>query len=247
MSSPLGYIPEWPLPANVGAFVSYRSGGRSEGPYCSNNLGTHVGDDSAAVAFNRDQLNQHLGIKRPYWLEQVHGTRVVKVAEADHRPQADASIGDRPGEVCAVLTADCLPLLICDRYGYQVAAVHCGWRGLADGIIARALAAFSVQAQDILTYMGPAISSRHYEVGEEVRDALASTVAVQSDSFSHAVSGKPGHYLLDLYAVARAQLTEAGVHQIFGGGRCSFAEADAFFSYRRDGVTGRMASLIWLK
>lgn len=247
MTAPLGYVPEWPAPANIGAFVTYRSGGHSEEPYRSNNLGTHVGDDPRAVARNRKQLKRQLGINEPCWLEQVHGTRVVEVGDSSGIPLADASVSGRQGRVCAVLTADCLPLLICDRFGRQVAAVHGGWRGLAHGIIHRALAAFSAKPQELLVYLGPAISERHYEVGDEVQQALASTLPVERGTFSRPAKNKPGHCLLDLYAVARAQLSAAGVNQIYGGDRCTFAEPDAFFSYRREGTTGRMASLIWLK
>ncbi|MEX1033044.1 MAG: peptidoglycan editing factor PgeF [Cellvibrionaceae bacterium] len=249
-----GFAPAWPAPANVGAFITYRRGGYSPEPYRSNNLGTHVGDDPEAVDRNRQQLSQQLGIAPPCWLEQVHGT---DIAEAGHftthstthsttPPAVDGSFSHRPGMVCAVLTADCLPLLLCDRFGGQVAAVHCGWRGLAGGIIDRILAAFDREAPDLLAYLGPAISQRHYEVGRDVQAALSASVSL-SPKFSQAVTNKPGHFMVDLVAVARAQLRERGVTQIYGGERCTFAEADAFYSYRRDGVTGRMASLIWLK
>lgn len=247
MTAPLGYVPDWPIPDNVAAFVTYRSGGYSEGPYHSNNLAGHIGDDPVAVARNREQVCQHLDIGRPYWLTQVHGVAVVTVDDTHDEPRADASTSDQRGQICAVLTADCLPLLICDRRGLQVGAVHCGWRGLAGGIIDRALASFSAKPGDLLAYLGPAISGAHYEVGEEVRHALANTPATRGVAVSRNVVGKPGHYLLDLYAVARAQLASAGVTAIHGGERCTFLEAEAFFSYRRDGITGRMASLIWLK
>lgn len=243
----IGFQPSWPAPAKVGAFITCRGGGFSREPYASNNLGLHVGDDPEAVMRNREQLVRRLGIQRPFWLEQVHGTEIVEVGDRQPVPRADASISHRPGSVCAVLTADCLPLLLCDRAGRQVAAVHCGWRGLANGIVAKSVDRFSAPPQDLMAYLGPAISGRHYEVGEEVREALARTVPESNPKFSHAVAGKPGHYLADLYAAARTQLQVLGCSEIYGGDRCTYAEAKSFFSYRRDGVTGRMVSLIWLK
>lgn len=246
MSESCGYIPEWPAPATVRAFVTYRTGGCSEDPYASNNLATHVGDDPQSVAANRRWLNAELSIAEPCWLEQVHGIKLVDAAAASGTQVADGSYSGRSGPVCAVMTADCLPLLLCDSAGSQVAAVHCGWRGLAAGIISRSLAAFSASPSDLLAYLGPAISGDHYEVGAEVRQALAVSLGGQHADFSRAVVGKPGHFLVDLYALARAQLQAAGLEKIYGGDRCTFAEPDRFFSYRRDGVTGRMASLIWL-
>jgi polyphenol oxidase len=249
VTTSLGYVPPWPAPASVGSFVTYRNGGYSQSSYRSLNLGTHVGDNPDSVARNRARLNRHLGIDQPCWLEQVHGNTVVTAGDNSlecQPPCADASISDRSGRVSVVLTADCLPLLLCDRFGRQVAAVHCGWRGLVKGIIDRSLTAFTSQPEDLLAYLGPAISALHYEVDETVRNALAATVPVDY-SFSHPVGKKSGHYHVNLYAVARAQLTTLGVNNIYGGDRCTFTEADNFFSYRRDGTTGRMASLVWLK
>lgn len=244
MSEGLGFRPDWPAPAGVSAFVSYRSGGVSEAPYVSNNLGTHVGDDHEAVMQNRERLCRHLGITEPCWLEQVHGTKIVEAGAGSYLSQADGSITRERGQVCVVLSADCLPVLLCDSVGRQVAAVHCGWRGLANGILSQALAKFECPAPELMAYLGPAIGPQHYEVGQEVYEALYESTG--SVSFSRAVESKPGHHMVDLYAVARMQLQTRGLSAIYGGDRCTFAEADAFFSYRRDGVTGRMASLIWL-
>jgi YfiH family protein len=247
MSGSLGFIPAWPAPPNVGSFVTCRRGGCSRGPYQSNNLGTHVGDDPQSVAENRRRLSAELSVAEPCWLEQVHGIELVNAAAASGTPVADGSFSRRAGAVCAVMTADCLPLLLCDSAGSQVAAVHCGWRGLAAGIIPRALAKFSAAPPQLLAYLGPAISGDHYEVGAEVRDQLAASLGNRQADFSRAVADKPGHFLVDLYAVARAQLKAAGLDHIHGGDRCTFAETDSFFSFRRDGVTGRMAGLVWLK
>lgn len=244
MTELLGFQPDWPAPPGVRSFISYRSGGLSQGPYASNNLGHHVGDDPDAVRENRERLRRHLGIDEPVWLNQVHGTRIVRAEAVGHLPEADGSTTQERGRVCAVLSADCLPVLLCDSAGTQVAAVHCGWRGLAEGILAQAIAEFASPASELLAYLGPAIGPRRYEVGAEVRDALARSV--DYDAFSKPVADKPNHFLVDLYAVARAQLHSAGLTAIYGGGRCTFDEEEHFFSYRRDGVTGRMASLIWL-
>ncbi|MGQ9425499.1 peptidoglycan editing factor PgeF [Gilvimarinus sp. F26214L] len=243
-SSARGFRPDWPAPSSVQAFISYRNGGCSEAPYASNNLGDHVGDQPARVEANRSALCAGLGISRPCWLQQVHGTAVVEAGDGLSVPEADASISRTPGRACVVLTADCLPLLLCDTQGRQVAAVHCGWRGLADGIIARTLEGFS-ESSDVLAFLGPAISARHYEVGPEVRDALTDSTPANPKLFSRP-SERSGHFMLDLYAVARAQLQALGVVQVYGGDRCTFDEPQRFYSYRRDGTTGRMASLIWL-
>ncbi|MCW8196112.1 peptidoglycan editing factor PgeF [Proteobacteria bacterium 005FR1] len=247
MTGPVGFVPTWPAPESVGSFVTCRTGGCSRSPYDSNNLGTHVGDDPQSVAENRRRLRDYLLIDEPCWLEQVHGTGLVEAGSQTGIPVADGSFTRRPGAVSAVLTADCLPLLLCDQQGEQVAAVHCGWRGLAAGIIPLSLDKFSAAAGSIMAYLGPAISGRHYEVGDEVREALDASLKGNAAAFSKPVEHKPGHFLVDLYAVARAQLKAAGIAQIYGGDRCTFAEAEHFYSYRRDGVTGRMATLIWLK
>jgi hypothetical protein len=212
-------------------------------PYASNNLATHVGDDLQTVALNRQQLQAQLGIAEPLWLSQIHGHKVVDV----HSPQnieADGSISSSPGAVCAVLTADCLPVLLYDKAGTEVAAIHCGWRGLAQGIIGQAVSRFNCSANAVSAYLGPAISARAYEVGEEVVSAFAN---FQTDKIATVNQQNPGHFFLDLYAVARLQLQALGVSAIYGGDHCCFSEEERFYSYRRDGQTGRMASLIWLQ
>lgn len=233
--------PDWPAPENVRALMTTRTGGVSNAPWASLNLGDHVNDDPAHVAANRARLRAHLP-EEPGWLRQVHSARVVE-AGTDPDPQADACFSRTPGRVCAVLTADCLPVLFCDRAGSVVAAAHAGWRGLAGGVLEATMAAMAVPPGDILAWMGAAIGPQAFEVGDDVRDAF---MAQHPDTAATFVpQGAPGKWLADIYALARIRLAHAGVHVVTGGGRCTFSEADTFFSYRRDGVTGRMASAIW--
>jgi polyphenol oxidase len=242
--------PDWPAPSNVSSAISCRDGGESQGVYASWNMGTHVQDDSIAVASNRKKLIEELQLKKnPQWLEQIHGSKVVE-AQADGRVRtADACFTQEKSLACVVMTADCLPVLLCDKQGTQVAAVHCGWRSLAQSILQKTLDQFSDPAQ-VLVYLGPAISKQHFEVGIDVLEAFfqSSKSALHTDQIAAAFApGKrPLHFYADIYALARAELQALGVTQIFGGDYCTFEQKDKFYSYRRDGVTGRMASLIWL-
>lgn len=237
-------IPDWPAPANVRAVCSTRHGGVSSGQYASLNLGGHVGDDEAAVAENRQRFVKLSGMPAaPLWLEQVHGTEVVTINSlSDTTPVADACSSTERGLVCAVMTADCLPVLLCDEAGSRVAAVHAGWRGLCAGIIEQAVARFNQNSQ-VMAYLGPAISQQAFEVGAEVRDAFMTHSADAAMAFR---KGDDGRYYADLYHLARQRLLQAGVRQIYGGQYCTFTQNELFFSYRRDGQTGRMASAIWL-
>lgn len=221
--------------------MTVRTGGVSRAPWTSFNLGDHVGDDPTHVATNRAQLRRQLPAE-PAWLRQVHSARVVEAGHAP-TPEADASFSRETGKVCAVLTADCLPVLFCDRAGSVVAAAHAGWRGLADGVLEATVAAMQVAPGEVLAWMGAAIGPQAFEVGDEVRAAF---VAQHPEAAAAFVPHAPGKWLADIYALARTRLGHAGVEAVYGGGRCTFNEADAFYSYRRDGVTGRMASLIWL-
>jgi hypothetical protein len=222
--------------------MTTREGGVSGAPWTSLNLGDHVGDDSAHVMANRARLRQQLPAE-PGWLKQVHSARVVELGRESNR-EADASFTRDAGEVCAVLTADCLPVLFCDRAGSVVAAAHAGWRGLADGVLEATVAAMQVSPGEILAWMGAAIGPQAFEVGDDVRDAF---VAQHAEAAAAFVPNAPGKWLADIYRLARIRLGHAGVQAVYGGGRCTFTEADSFYSYRRDRVTGRMASLIWLK
>jgi len=235
--------PEWPAPSNVHAAVTTRVGGVSLKPYNSLNLGDHVGDEPAAVAENRQRLREALQLPdEPRWLSQVHGTTAVDAVVCATGCEADASHSDRSGVVCAVLTADCLPVLLCDTAGRHVAAAHAGWRGLLNGVIERTLSAMGGDGE-CLAWLGPAIGPEAFEVGDEVREAF---LAVDDGADSAFRPSANGRWLADIYALARRRLHAAGVDGIYGGGFCTFSEAERFYSYRRDGQTGRMASLIWL-
>lgn len=235
-------LPDWPAPARVKSLMTTRAGGTSQPPWDSFNLGDHVGDDPAHVAANRARLRQQLPAE-PGWLRQVHSARVVE-AGREANPEADAAFTHEPGQVCAVLTADCLPVLFCDRAGSVVAAAHAGWRGLAGGVLESTVAAMQVPPGDILAWMGAAIGPQAFEVGDEVRTAFVAQHPAAAAAFA---VHTPGKWLADIYLLARIRLAHAGVPAVYGGGRCTFGEADTFFSYRRNGVTGRMASLVWIE
>ncbi len=241
-----GYQPDWPLPSKVRSYVSYRSGGASEGVYSSNNLGDHVGDAASAVRQNRERMQSELSLpSAPRWLQQVHGNRVVRsdTIPTQSIPEADGCYSNQAGVVCAVLTADCLPVLLCDVNGAEIAAVHCGWRSLAANILHEAIGQFS--SSSLMAYLGPGISAAHYEVSAEVKDALASSLSTQRHTNFYQPSVRENHFYVDLNALASAQLQELGVTRIYSDQRCTYAEPDHFYSYRRDGETGRLATLIW--
>lgn len=244
--------PVWPRPANVRAIISTRRGGVSRGPYTSANLGDHVGDDAIAVARNRDLLVQQTGVQHWPWLQQVHGVAVQRISEKMLQGIcADAVYTPQRGVACAVLTADCLPVLLCDVAGTQVAATHAGWRGLAAGVIQNTIAEFSCPPDQLMAYLGPAIGPRHFEVGEDVHRAFTELFEKEGGDGewreSFRLSTKPGHFYANLYGLARCVLKRLGVRQVFGGDFCTYADAERFYSYRRDGVTGRMVSAIWLQ
>ena len=221
-------VPQWPLPKGVAACSSTRIGGVSLPPYDSLNLGAHCGDNPDHVEENRKRLFAAGNLpSKPVWLEQVHGRDVLKLTgEPYASKRADASYSNTPGTVCAVMTADCLPVLFCNRAGTEVAAAHAGWRGLCA----------------ILAWLGPAIGPRAFEVGAEVREAFMAVDAKASTAFIQ----HGDKYLADISLLARQRLANVGVEQIFGGNRCTYTENETFFSYRRDKTTGRMASFIWL-
>ncbi|HHW76770.1 MAG TPA: peptidoglycan editing factor PgeF [Xanthomonadaceae bacterium] len=237
-------IPNWPAPARVRAVSTTRLGGISSPPYDSLNLAGHVGDDPARVAENRRRLMAAVGYPaEPAWLEQVHGTTVV-AAETIRAPvAADAAWTREPGRPCAVMTADCLPVLLCDRAGKVIAAVHVGWRGMAGGVIAATVARLGVPPMELLVWLGPAIGPNVFEVGEEVRTAFIALDKANAGCFRPSPAGR---WLADIYAMARLQLRRLYVTAIYGGDYCTFSEPERFFSYRRANRTGRMASLIWL-
>jgi len=236
--------PDWPAPPRVRALVTTRHGGVSSGPYASMNVGLHVGDSPDAVLRNRALLRGALP-SEPLWLEQVHG---VVVADADSDtgvPRADASIATTPGRVCVVMTADCLPVLFCDDAGTVVAAAHAGWRGLADGVLDATLARLGVPAAAVLAWLGPAIGPGAFEVGDEVRRCFVDADPGAAAAFRPGVV--PGKWMADLFALARLRLSRLGVERVSGGGLCTHAGQQRFFSYRREGITGRFASMVWLQ
>lgn len=234
---------DWPAPDFIKAGTTLREGGVSEMPYGSFNLATHVGDELAMVNKNRAMLKLPAD---PQWLEQVHSTTAVLLPNEERIPKADAVYTAGKNIVCAVMTADCLPLLITDKQGSCVAAIHAGWRGLCDGIIENTIKKLPVEAKSLLVWLGPAIGPNVYEVGKEVYDAF---MLAEQDNQTAQQAFTPTteqHWLLDMYHMARLRLNDLGVNNIYGGNHCTFSEEEQFFSYRRDGVTGRMASLIWI-
>lgn len=238
-------FPDWPAPLNVRSLQTTRAGGGSSPPYKSLNLGMHVGDVPLMVARNRMLLNRLLP-SEPVWLEQVHGKNVVQAEAANCRVEADASVTRHTAAVCAVMTADCLPILFCDQQGTVVAAAHVGWKGLAAGVIEATVTAMRVPSTNILAWLGPAISQAAFEVGADVRELFINADPASAAAFlPHPDNSEKYH--ADLYALARLRLQGLGVTQIYGGDRCTYCENDVFFSYRRDGVTGRMATFIWLE
>jgi YfiH family protein len=236
-------VPDWPAPPGVRAISTTRLGGASRAPWDSFNLGDHVGDDPAAVLANRRQLRQVLP-DEPCWLRQVHGRHCVDAAVVEPGAEADASYTRRRGVVCAVLTADCLPLLLCDQGATVVAVAHAGWRGLAAGVIEATVAAMGEPGEHLMAWLGPAIGPTAFEVGDEVRKAFVATDAAAGMAFVTAPGGK---WLCDIHLLVRQRLAALGIRRISGTGSCAVSEAGRFFSYRRDGVTGRMASLVWLE
>jgi polyphenol oxidase len=240
-------VPDWPAPANVRAVMTTRAGGISAPPYDSFNAAAHVGDDAAAVAENRRRLRQWLPAE-PLWLNQVHGCDVVSECGAE-TPAADAAVAFQANAVRAVLTADCLPVLFCDRSGGVVAAAHAGWRGLAGGVLEATVAAMRVSPDSIMAWLGAAIGPEAFEVGDEVRENFVSQHPLSAIAFRPALpgtlDGAPRKWLADLYVLARIRLAGCGVTQVHGGGFCTWRDEKRFYSYRRAAQTGRMASLIW--
>lgn len=246
-------VPDWPAPFRVKAFTTLRSGGVSHSPYDDGvtgrnglNLAAHVGDNPEHVRRNRDLLRERLP-SEPAWLTQTHSTIVIDATEVINAPEADASIATRGEVVCVTLTADCLPVLLCDAKGTIIAAAHAGWRGLADGILEATVKAMREKgAQDILAWFGPAIGPQSFEVGDDVLQAFLAHGTNRRDAFAP-LAGQPNKYLADIYCLGRLALKDSGVEQIYGGGLCTVLDRERFYSFRRDEITGRMASLIWLE
>ena len=242
-----GFAPDWPLPERVRAWQTTRGIGAP--PYGGFNLGAHVGDTPDAVQVNRARLTPAVLPNAPVWLSQVHGTHVLTLTgneSLSEVPEADAVMTTVPGQVCAIMTADCLPVLVADRQGRVVGAAHAGWRGVADGgleALVQGMAALGqVQPQDLMVWLGPAIGPTAFEVGDDVRDTFLTQSPMLVSGFQALTAGK---WLADLPALAQQKLAALGVSAVTGSGYCTYTSTD-FYSYRRDKVTGRMASLIWI-
>jgi YfiH family protein len=237
---------DWPAPRGVRVLSTLRGdagSGVSKAPYACFNLGDHVGDDPVAVTENRRRLKTGMSLPaEPSWLAQVHGVTVADLDSADFKGPADAAVARGAGKVCAILTADCLPIVLATDSGDMVAAAHAGWRGLAAGVIEATVRAMAVPAGRLMAWLGPAIGPQHFEVGAEVRDALLSGDAHAVDGFAQ---NSRGRFMADLWMLARRRLETLGVIRIYGGGECTFTRTDRYFSHRRDGITGRQATLIW--
>ncbi|MGO0308004.1 peptidoglycan editing factor PgeF [Endozoicomonas acroporae] len=244
MSSERFLWADWPAPEGVKALVTTRKGGLSDAGFSSFNLGLYCGDDQDTVRANRQLLEQDLDLTTsPLWLKQVHGVAVAD-ANADHQEtEADASVSRQPGAACAVLTADCLPVLFCNLEGTVVAAAHAGWKGLVAGVLEATVHSMAVPPQTVMAWLGPAIGQHNFEVGPEVREQFLAEDAGCSEAF---IPGRGDRWFADLYLLARRRLSRLGINKVYGGEFCSYDQSDLFYSYRRDGnASGRMASLIW--
>jgi len=240
--------PDWPAPERVRACATSREGGVSSGAFASLNLSDYVGDSDPAVGENRSRVRDKLALPAPpLWLHQVHGTGILaahQLPENSNPLEYDGSYTFSPGIVCAVQTADCLPVLLCDRRGHRVAALHAGWRGLAAGILEAGVQAMVTDPDYLLAWLGPAIGPDAFEVGADVYHAFVDADAETEKAFRRQSADK---WLADIYQLARRRLALAGVNAVYGGGFCTYNEATRFFSYRRDHTTGRMATLIWIQ
>lgn len=251
-TEPITFItPDWPAPSNVRALQTTRLGGVSVAPYASLNLGAHVQDDAIAVATNRQLLSPYLP-SEPVWVNQVHGTDVIDAATSTCLQNADASFTTKPNVVCVTMTADCLPVLLCDQQGTVVAAVHAGWKGLCDGVVEAAVSKMQVPPNQILVWLGPAIGPNAFEVGNDVRQQFMAKDN-QAELAFKPINPQDANtkWLGNLYLIAQQRLAKLGVTQVYGAGInedfCTYTDEARFFSFRRDNVTGRMATIIWME
>lgn len=243
MNLPHDWIsPQWPAPARVHSLITTRNGGHSNGPFASFNLGLRCDDAPQDVEANRALLARHLP-QPPRWLHQVHGPKVVDADQLDGEVDADASVARNAGTVCAIMIADCMPVLLCDERGAAVGAAHAGWRGLSSGVIENTVCAMQVDPARLLAFLGPAIGPTAFEVGDDVRDAFVAHDRAASSAFKPCGDGK---WLADLFTLGRQRLAGCGVTRVYGGADCTVSDPRRFYSYRRDKTTGRMAALIWL-
>lgn len=253
---PFGFpylIADWPAPGRVKALVTMAGDVADvDLQYGHFNIADHVGDNEQEVEKNRQILQAGLKLRKPMqWLRQVHGCDVYDASADGHKPQADAIYTDEPGLACAVMTADCLPVFFCDQAGSEIAVAHAGWRGLADGVLEATVSRFNAAPSQIMVWLGPAIGPQQFEVGSEVREAFLGVAdtprqKIIASAFVENPKRK-GYYFADFYSLARERLRQIEVEKIYGGGMCTFSDALRFYSYRRDGVTGRMASVIYIE
>jgi len=237
--------PDWPAPAAIKSLSTTRQGGVSNTPYDQLNLATHVGDSAAAVSSNRQGLIELARLpEAPRWLNQTHGTTVVNSLDWQLDMDADACYSTSANHVCTVMTADCLPVLICDKQARFVAAIHAGWRGLAAGIIEKTITHYHASPSELMVWLGPAIGPNQFEVGTDVYDIFTEQSTVAKHAF---VQTDSSHYLADIYQLARLRIQQTGVDAIYGGNFCTASDPSLFFSYRRDNRCGRMASMIWIE
>ncbi|PJG84580.1 peptidoglycan editing factor PgeF [Conservatibacter flavescens] len=241
--------PNWCAPSNIRAFTTTRQGGVSQIPFESFNLGDHVGDDKNAVKTNRTLLKERFNLPNfPLYLTQTHSTKVITLPYSGDQPEADAVYTNQPNQVCLVMTADCLPVLFTNKSGTEVAAAHAGWRGLCDGVLEKTVEQFRCPPEDILAWFGPAIGKTAFQVGREVVEQFMAFDSQAAQAFLRDQSAVDTEkYLGDLYLIATQRLNKLGITEIYGGEHCTYVEQADFFSYRRDGQTGRMASLIWFE
>lgn len=237
--------PDWSAPENVSAVATTRQGGLSVDAFEGLNLATHVGDDPVSVEANRALLQRQLDLpSTPYWLNQTHSNRVALLNDQhDYQVDSDSAISRQKGQIAVVMTADCLPILLCNRDGSEVAAIHAGWRGLADGIVSNTISNMNSDASQIMAWIGPAISQQRFEVGDDVYRLFVDRKKNATRFFD---ANRPGHWLCDLPGLAEQALLQHGVNQVYLSGLCSYDDASRFYSYRRDKITGRMACLIWI-
>lgn len=240
-------FPHWQAPANIHAFTTTRQGGVSVAPFDSFNLGDHVGDEKSAVKINRTLLVDKFRLPQvPLFLTQTHSTKVMRLPYNGNNIEADAVYSNQDNQVCAVMTADCLPVLFTNSQGNEVAAAHAGWRGLCDGVLEQTVHYFQAKPLEIIAWLGPAISVSAFQVGKEVREQFIDVDPIAENAF-YPDPHQAGKYFANLYQLATQRLNKLGITQIYGGEHCTFSEKDKFFSYRREGKTGRMASLIWFE
>lgn len=243
MSTPTIIHPNWPAPDSIRAFATTRQGGVSLAPFDSFNLARHVEDDHPAVTENRQRLKQHLDLpNEPLWLQQTHSTIALNTDHYQGPVEADAIYTNKAQKICTVMTADCLPILLCQQQGKEVAAIHAGWRGLAGGVIENCVQALQSPTHEIMAWLGPAISMQHFIVGPEVREMFIK----RNPDYASAFEIFADRYKADLYQLAQICLKTLGISAIFSNDHCTYQQDDLFFSHRRDGPTGRMASLIWI-